>query len=163
LSEDTTCYVSPEYFVEEDPFADFVVHEAAHIFHNCKRGTVGLRETRKKEWLLDIDYRKRETFAYSCEAYSRLLERAKGPADRRTLAEEYGRTARIDEERVDPREVARIVQEAAAARGGWKVILARCAPTRRPHSVVAQLMTEQHAEDENVASKHTAPPRYEGK
>ena len=132
LSEDTTCYVSPEYFAEEDPFADFIVHEAAHIFHNCKRVTVGLHETRTREWLLDIDYRKRETFAYSCEAYARVLERAKGPADRRSLAEEYGRRARIDEERVDPGEVANIIQEAAAARGGWKVILARCTPTRRP-------------------------------
>jgi hypothetical protein len=53
-------YVSPDYFAEEDPFADFVVHEAAHIFHNCKRSTIGLRETRTKEWLLDIEYRHRE-------------------------------------------------------------------------------------------------------
>ena len=28
LSEETTCYVSPEYFAEDDPFADFIVHEA---------------------------------------------------------------------------------------------------------------------------------------
>ena len=68
LSEETTCYVSPEYFSQDDPFADFIVHEAAHIFHNCKRAIVGLRQTRRKEWLLDIEYRKRETFAYSCEA-----------------------------------------------------------------------------------------------
>ena len=65
LSEETTCFVSPEYFAEDDPFADFVVHEVAHIFHNCKRATIGLRETRAKVWLLDIEYRKRETFAYS--------------------------------------------------------------------------------------------------
>lgn len=39
MSEETTCYVTPECLVEADPFADFVVHEAAHIFHNCKRGT----------------------------------------------------------------------------------------------------------------------------
>ena len=157
LSEETTCYVSPEYFAEEDPFADFIVHEAAHIFHNCKRGTVGLHETRTKEWLLDIDYRKRETFAYSCEAYSRVLERAKGPADRRSLAEEYGRRGRIHEERVDPGEVASIIQEAAASRGGWKVILARCAPTRRPRSTVAQLMVSQPAEDKSAAAQFAAP------
>ncbi|HVK82548.1 MAG TPA: hypothetical protein VM513_00505, partial [Kofleriaceae bacterium] len=24
ISEDTTCYVSPDYFAEDDPFADFV-------------------------------------------------------------------------------------------------------------------------------------------
>ncbi len=136
LSEETTCYVSADYFAEDDPFADFIVHEAAHIFHNCKRATVGLRETRTKEWLLDIEYRKRETFAYSCEAYARVLERAKSPSERRALAADYGSTVRISEERVDPAEVAGIVAEAAAARNGWKVILARCAPTAKPRSAL---------------------------
>ena len=28
---------------------------------------------RRHEWLLDIDFRKRELFAYACEAYSRIL------------------------------------------------------------------------------------------
>jgi hypothetical protein len=73
LSEETTCYVSVDYFREQDPWADFLVHEAAHVFHNCKRATVGLAETRRREWLLDIDYGMRETFAYACEAYSRIL------------------------------------------------------------------------------------------
>src|SRR5262245_51752788 len=36
LSEETTCYVSPDYFAEDDPFADFIVHEAAHLFPNRK-------------------------------------------------------------------------------------------------------------------------------
>ncbi|MEY4513996.1 MAG: hypothetical protein RLZZ450_6118 [Pseudomonadota bacterium] len=139
LSEETVCYVSPAYFAQDDPFADFIVHEAAHIFHNCKRATVGLRETRTKEWLLDIEYRKRETFAYSCEAYACVLERAKDRTERRLLAEEYGSTARISEERVEASEVASIVAEAAAARNGWKVILARCAPTSRPRSALQQL------------------------
>jgi hypothetical protein len=134
LSEATTCYVSPDYFAEGDPFADFIVHEAAHIFHNCKRGTAGLRQTRRKEWLLDIDFRQRETFAYSCEAYSRILARAKTPAERKALAEEYGSTVRISENRVDASEVAKIVLAAADVRNGWKVILARCSPTRRPVS-----------------------------
>ena len=88
ISEETTCYVSPDYFAEDDPFADFIVHEAAHIFHNCKRRTIGLRETRTKEWLLDIEYRQRETFAYSCEAYARIVASAKSPAERRALAVE---------------------------------------------------------------------------
>jgi len=132
LSEETTCYVSPEYFAEGDAFSDFIVHEAAHIFHNCKRASIGLHQTRRKEWLLDIEYRKRETFAYSCEAYSRVLERGKSPAERRALAEEYCRAVRISEERVDVAEVASILQAAAAALNGWKVILARCAPPRWP-------------------------------
>ena len=139
MSEETTCYVSPAYFAEDDPFADFIVHEVAHIFHNCKRGTVGLRQTRTKEWLLDIEFRERETFAYSCEAYARVLERGKDPAERRALAEEYGRTVRISEKRVDAGAVASIVQAAAAARNGWKVILARCAPTSRPRTSLQHL------------------------
>jgi hypothetical protein len=126
-----TCYVSPDYFREKDPFADFIVHEAAHIFHNCKRRTVGLPEKPKREWLLDIDFRRRETFAYSCEAYSRLIERANGPADRRRLAVEFAAGVRISDNRVDPVEVAGIVRDAAGARNGWKLILSRCAPARQ--------------------------------
>lgn len=136
ISEETTCYVSPDYFAEDDPFADFVVHEAAHIFHNCKRRTIGLRETRTKEWLLDIEFRQRETFAYSCEAYARIVARATDAAERRALAAEYGAERRISEERVDPAEVASIVADAAAARNGWKVILARCAPATKPRSAL---------------------------
>jgi hypothetical protein len=134
ISEETTCYVSPDYFAEDDPFADFIVHEAAHIFHNCKRRTIGLRETRTKEWLLDIEYRRRETFAYACEAYACIVARAKIPAARRELAADYGSERRISDERVDPSAVASIVAEAASARNGWKVILARCAPTTKPRS-----------------------------
>lgn len=36
------------------------MHEAAHVFHNCKRSNLGLTETQSKVWLLDIEYRKRE-------------------------------------------------------------------------------------------------------
>lgn len=152
MSEETTCYVSPDYFVESDPFADFVVHEAAHIFHNCKRRTIGLDETRRKEWLLDIEFTKRETFAYSCEAYARIVARAKSPAERRALADEYGSKRRISADRVDPAEVASIVTEAANARNGWKVILARCAQTARPRSI-AQLVRELNALP--VATEHS--------
>ena len=131
LSEDTTCYISAEYFAEDDPFADFTVHEVAHIFHNCKRASIGLRETRTKKWLLDIEYRKRETFAYACEAYARVLDSGKRPAERMALAVEYDRTVRISDERVNAHEVAEIVRAAAAAPNGWRVILARCQPPSR--------------------------------
>lgn len=126
LSQDTSCYVSPQYFREGDRFADFIVHEAAHVFHNCKRSALGLNETRSKVWLLDIEHRKRETFAYSCEAYSRILELGKRPADRQALADEFGRTMSIADERADDDEVARIVRSASAARNGWRVILSEC-------------------------------------
>jgi hypothetical protein len=142
FSQDTTCYVSPQYFREGDRFADFIVHEAAHVFHNCKRSTLGLDETRSKIWLLDIEYRKRETFAYSCETYSRVLELGKRPADRRALADEFSRTVSIADERADNDEVARIVRTATTARNGWKVILAECKETGR--RAVASARSDQY-------------------
>jgi hypothetical protein len=130
-SEETTCYVSLEYFVSDNPFADFVVHEVAHIFHNCKRRTAGLPETRTREWLLDIEYRKRETFAYACEAYSRILELGKGSGERKRLLAELERGSRPSDDRVDGNEYVDILREAVSARNGWKRILGRCAPRRR--------------------------------
>lgn len=131
LCEATTCYVSTEYFDVGDPFADFIVHEAAHVFHNCKRERLGLPETRTGEWLLNIAFGQRETFAFSCEAYARVLERATSPTHRRALAEEFTSDPCLPKDWVDPAEVASIVREAAAARNGWKVILSRCAPAKR--------------------------------
>jgi hypothetical protein len=110
--------------------SNFVVHEAAHIFHNCKRRTIGLPETRRREWLLDIQYRKRETFAYACEAYARILERAPKVQDRRGLAIEYASKVRVSGGRVDPVEVNSILADACSARNGWKIILGRCAPEK---------------------------------
>lgn len=129
-SQNTTCFVSARYFEGGNLFADFVVHEAAHIFHNCKRETLGLPFTRRREWLLEIDYRQRETFAYACEAYSRILELADSPVRRRQLAAEFSDTVRIADERADATEVAAIVCEAAMTRNGWKSILRRCRPRR---------------------------------
>jgi hypothetical protein len=131
LSSETTCYVSPEYFAETDPFADYIVHEVAHIFHNCKRRTLGLPETRTREWLLNIGFGRRETFAYACEAYSCIRERAATASERRGLAAEYGSEQRISDASVDPDDIVDIVREAALARNGWKVILGRCAPAPR--------------------------------
>ncbi|MCP3169947.1 hypothetical protein [Myxococcus qinghaiensis] len=131
LSEHTTCYVSLAYFDEASPFADYLVHEAAHVFHNCKRRTVGLPETRRREWLLDIDFRKRETFAYACEAYSRVLDAGSNRQARIALAEEYAACAAPSDERVSVSEMVELVREAAAARNGWKRILTRCGPVAR--------------------------------
>jgi hypothetical protein len=129
FSQETTCYVSPAYFEEEDPFADFVVHEVAHIFHNCKRRNADLVETRRREWLLDIAFRKREIFAYACEAYARILERGKSPSARAALAGKLGDDFGTGDERVGRGEVAEVVRQAAARRNGWKVILGMCAST----------------------------------
>lgn len=92
------------------------VHEAAHVFHNTKRATAGLKQARRREWLLPIDFEKRETFAYACEAYSRILEKGKRPAERQAL---HGRLVESEEvppdDRIDPEEYLPILAEAAVA------------------------------------------------
>jgi hypothetical protein len=134
LSIETTCYVSTDYFNTTDRFADFVVHEAAHVFHNCKREAIGLPHSRHREWLLEIDYGKRETFAYACEAYSRLLELGRDARHRQDLLAELAAAPLPSDERVDGVEYLGILAEAIKARNGWKRILARCLPaaSRRP-------------------------------
>jgi len=131
LSEETTCFVSMKYFSNNDPLEDYVIHEAAHIFHNCKRETIGLRETRRREWLLEIDYAKRETFAYACEAYSRILELGETRSARSRLLSELAEGQMPPDDRVEGAEYVDILREAVAARNGWKRILERCSPPKQ--------------------------------
>ena len=130
LSEETTCYVTMEYFDDDERFADYVVHEVAHIFHNCKRETIGLPHTRRREWLLDIEFRQRETFAYACEAYGRLLELGPTPAARRDLLDELLARQVPSDARLDRAVYAEVLRRAIGARNGWKQILSGCAPSR---------------------------------
>ncbi|WP_298636649.1 hypothetical protein [uncultured Thiobacillus sp.] len=132
LSEETTCYVSVEYFDVNNRFDDYVVHEAAHIFHNCKRETLGLNATRHREWLLEIDFAKRETFAYACEAYSRILELGETRSTRNRLLSELADGAMPPDERVHGAEYVDILRAAVAARNGWKSIRERCSRSNRP-------------------------------
>ena len=130
LSESTTCFVSADYFDTHEALADFVVHEAAHVFHNCKRRTIGLPEPRRREWLLEIAFSKRETFAYVCEAYSRLLELGGSRASRQALLSEHAVGPMPADTDVDASEYLDILRAAIAARNGWKRILQACAPVR---------------------------------
>lgn len=75
---------------------------------------------------MPIQYRKRETFAYACEAYSRILEIAKKPADRRVLVETLNERPLPADDRVDLDEYVAILTEAVNRKNGWKSILARC-------------------------------------
>lgn len=72
-----------------------------------------------------------ETFVYSCEAYSRVLEQASNPAQRQLLALDFAQDVRMSAGDVDADEVAEIVVEASRLRSGWKFILAKCAPLKR--------------------------------
>ena len=130
LSEEMTCYVSMSYFVSNDRFEDYVIHEATHIFHNCKRKIIELADSRRREWLLEIDCSKRETFAYACEAYSRILVLGATRAERSKLLVELIEGSIPAHDRFDEEEYVDILQEAVAARNGWKRILARCSPGR---------------------------------
>lgn len=130
LSEETTCYVSPAYFDSQDAFANYIVHEAAHVFHNCNRASVGLKETRRRDKLLDIDYRKRETFAYACEAYSCIVAQGGTAAHRQAALDAHADGWLPGDASVDVDAYLSILREAVAARNGWKRILGRCAPSR---------------------------------
>lgn len=130
LSEETSCYIALTYFTEPDPYADFLVHEAAHIFHNWKRKYAGLPHTQRREWLLEIDFRRRETFAYACEAYSRILTLGATRRDRGRLVEAYAATGLPSDERVETGELVDILRKAVGVRNGWTIIHARCAPDR---------------------------------
>jgi hypothetical protein len=125
LGEETDSYVSLRYFNEDDPFADYVVHEMAHLFHNWRRASIGLKETRHKEFLLNIAFAKREIFAFSCEAYSRILDLGKSPATRQQLFEQFSHESKISTGE-DRDEIIQIVKAAVEARNGWKRILNIC-------------------------------------
>jgi hypothetical protein len=128
FSEETKFYVSMTYFKDTDPFADWVVHEAAHVFHNWKRAYAGLPETKTRNFLLNIAFAKREVFAYACEAYARILEKAKSPADRRRLHTEYVAKWVPHCDEPDRKELVAALASAIEARNGWKRILAHCSP-----------------------------------
>ena len=132
MSEGTNCYVSMAYFEDKSRFSDYIVHEAAHIFHNTKRKVIGLPFTRYREWLLDIAFSMRETFAYACEVYNCIVDRSKGTTQPRQLLAEYLECPMPVDDRVDHEELLDILAEAVAARNGWKRILRRCSNARRP-------------------------------
>jgi hypothetical protein len=128
LSAERTCYLAADTVVRREPFVDVLVHEAAHMFHNCKRRTVGLPATRVREWLLTIDFRKRETFAYACEAYGAILRDAPARAELAALLARFAGAPAPADEYVEVAEFHDIVREACEVRNGWKRILTRCAP-----------------------------------
>lgn len=125
LSENLQCFVSPEYFDEKCPFADYIVHETAHLFHNCRRSAIGLPETRQRKYLLNIHFAKREVFAYASEAWSQIYERSSTIAGRRELAGQFNGFG-VDDCYADPVEVVAVVRNACSARNGWKFILSHC-------------------------------------
>ena len=80
----------------------------------------------KKEWLLDIDFSKRETFAYACEAYSRIVELGDTRSGRNQLLAELVDHFDFADDRVQIDEYVDILRQATGARNGWKYIREHC-------------------------------------
>jgi len=108
------------------------VRRREHGHRQPQGETLGLPHTRSKEWLLDIAYAKRETFAYACETYGRIVDQAQGTAGRRALLTQYARSPKPSDETVDSAELLDILTEAIETRNGWKRILARCSSSSQP-------------------------------
>jgi hypothetical protein len=122
----TTSYISMKYHTETDRFADYIVHETAHAFYNCKRAQLGMRETRTREFLLNVNYHQRETFAYACEVYSRILQTGKTKVKRIQLAQEAVAEFKPPDEKVDLDKFHAALKAATDSRNGWKQILQVC-------------------------------------
>ena len=134
LSEGTTCYISTAYFQRESRFEDFLVHEAAHVFHNRKRETIGLPKVRGREWLLEIDFRKREMFAYACEGFSRIIALGNTLAARRRLLTDIEKERVLPDDRVDVDDYIQTLRHAVCSSNGWKRIFESCKPPSRGRS-----------------------------
>ncbi len=131
FSENFKCYITPQYFEERGPFEDFLLHECAHVLHDAKLETIGLPMTRSRERLVELEFRERETFAYSCEAFA-TISAGRSPAERADLAAAFRERRPYPKGAVDVAKVEEIVSDAAAMRNGWKHVLERCAPAVRP-------------------------------
>ena len=97
---------------------------------------VGLPETRRREWLLNIAFGKRETFAYACETYSRIIELGGRPPARHNLLLEVEAGPMPTDVRVDAVEYLAVLRAALNARNGWKRILAACAPPQHRSAAI---------------------------
>jgi len=78
--------------------------------------------------LVAAGYRKRETFAYACEAYSCIVAPGSTAADRRAALDVHADGGLPGDDSIDLDEYIDNLQEAVVARNGWKRILQRCAP-----------------------------------
>ncbi len=126
-------YVGLDYFRTQRPFDDFLIHEAAHVFHGCRRHELGLAEKRGRTWLLPIDFHDQENFAYACEAYGWIARQTRVLAERTGLARQFAKTFSPGDPTVSRDKVCAVVQAAAGRRNGWRVILDHCSEKSTRH------------------------------
>jgi hypothetical protein len=90
------------------------------MLHYLKPSHYGLQARRGQERFVDIEFRHRELFAYSCEAYSRVVLHGERKS-RIAFADKMHQEA-FSFPRSQIEQVAALVLEAARARNGWLVI-----------------------------------------
>ena len=123
--------VSLEYFRENEPFVDHLVHEAARMVCSARRGNMGLRQTKSRIWLVVMAPARHGMFAHACEVYSRIRERSRGPVQRRKILREYAGSPAPAGRQVQRTELLRILKSAVDVRDGWKRILLECSEYRQ--------------------------------
>lgn len=129
ITAGTFAHISQSAYGRDDGTSEVIVHEAAHLLHYLKPEHYGLPVKRGQERFLDVRFIDRELFAYTCEAYTRLLEKGRGTA--------LGSAEKIWEVcgHYPPRkslvkEIAALLLKAAKTRNGWKVIKERTVEKR---------------------------------
>ncbi len=113
-------HVRGSAYQTDDPYADVVVHEAAHMLHYLKASHYGFHVRLGQERFVDIEFQHRELFADACEAYSRVVLHA-ARKSRIAFAEKMLHEA-FSFPRTEINEVAPLVLSAARARNGWRII-----------------------------------------
>jgi hypothetical protein len=98
-------WVLPRAFAAS-PHSDVLVHEVAHLLHLLRRDEVGLSG---EGLLIGVPPRRRETFAYACEAWAIALRAGGLQPEAPPLGQ--------DDARVDRKRLERLLAEAAAGGG----------------------------------------------
>jgi hypothetical protein len=98
-------WVLPRAFAAS-PHSDVLVHEVAHLLHLLRRDEVGLGG---EGLLIGVPPRRRETFAYACEAWAIALRAGGLQPEAPPLGQ--------DDARVDRKRLERLLDEAAAGGG----------------------------------------------
>ncbi|MDO8806697.1 MAG: hypothetical protein Q7R35_19970, partial [Elusimicrobiota bacterium] len=125
ITSGTFAHVSHSAYERNDDRFDVVVHEAAHLLHYLKPKHYSLHVKRGQERFVDVKFLDRELFAYTCEAYTKVLEKGKSKAVKTFTEEIWKACACLPESKSFVKEIAGLLLKAAKSRNGWKVIKER--------------------------------------
>lgn len=129
ITAGTFAHISRSAYERDDGTSDVIVHEAAHLLHYLKPEDYGLPIKRGQERFLDVRFIDRELFAYTCEAYTRLLQKGRGPA-LKSAERIWEICGHYPPRKSLVKEIAALLLKAAKARNGWKVIKERTVAKR---------------------------------